>query len=81
MANLSSEISCVQAVPSQESLLIQLADVLTGVAGAKLNAKLGTSAKLRVVTLVEKHLGREIGATGLNERKFNVFVPNLQGGW
>ena len=81
-ANLSSTIENVQAVPSDESVLIQLADVLTGAASAKLNKSLheGT-AKNKLVRLLEARLGRELAHTWKSEQKFNVFMINPQGGW
>jgi hypothetical protein len=79
---LSSSVSCVQAVSSRESVLIQLADVLTGIAAARLNQALRTgSAKERLVQSLERRLGRGIGHTFKAEQKYNVFVINLQGGW
>ena len=79
---LSSTISYVQAVRSDESVLIQLADVLTGMASARLNQSLGTdSAKKRLVEHFESRLGRTIRHTFKAEQKYNVFIINLQGGW
>ena len=81
-SNLSSTIENVQAVRSRESVLIQLTDVLTGAAAARLNETLVTgSAKNEVANRLEKHLKRKIGHTWKNEQKFNVFVIDLQGGW
>jgi hypothetical protein len=81
-ANLSSEIINVQAVRSSESVLMQMSDVLTGIAAAKLNNNLRTgSAKQELVTHLEQALGRKILATSSNEKKFNVFAINLEGGW
>ncbi len=81
-ANLSSEVVNVQAVRSKESVLIQTADVLTGIAAAKLNNKLRVgSAKWELVLHMEQALGRQIAPTYRNEQKFNVFIINLGGGW
>lgn len=81
-SNLSSGISNVQAIRSRESVLIQLTDVLTGAASARLNNLLDSSnKKLELVEHLEVHLGRRIQHTVRGERKFNVFVINLQGGW
>ncbi|NQT16161.1 MAG: DUF3800 domain-containing protein [Planctomycetes bacterium] len=81
-SNLSSVVRSVQAVPSSESVLIQLADVLTGIAAARLNGRLRDgSAKAELVRLTEKRLGRRIGPTSRAEPKFNVFVIDLRGGW
>jgi len=81
-ANLSSSVFNVQATRSNESVLVQLADVLTGAASARLNGILRAgSAKAEIVGLLEQGLGRRIRATYKNEQKFNVFVIDLQGGW
>jgi len=81
-ANLSSKVERVQAVRSEESVLIQLADVLTGAVARRLNGPVETSAaKAAVLETVEDLLGGAIQATGREETKFNVFVINLSGGW
>ncbi len=82
-SNLSSHIVNVQAVRSPESVLIQLADVLTSAAAARLNRTLRPgSAKTLVVEHLEQKLGRSrISHTYKSEQKFNVFVIDLQGGW
>ena len=80
--NLSSTISDVQAVRSRESVLIQLADVLTGAADARLNDTLTPGGcKERIVKGLEESLGRKLCGTLKDEQKFNVFVMNLDGGW
>ncbi len=81
-SNLSARVNTVQAVRSDESLLIQLADLLTGATAAKLNGKLAQdSAKCAIVALITELLGRELAPTPLAEKKFNIFRINLQGGW
>ncbi|KIC43848.1 hypothetical protein RA28_19680 [Ruegeria sp. ANG-S4] len=81
-ANLDAEVECVQALPSREVVLIQLADLLLGAAGSRLNRTLRVgSAKEAVVHKIEERLGRQIAPTWQNERKFNVFKINLRGGW
>ena len=81
-SNLSASIEGVQAIPSQESVLIQLTDVLTGAASAKVNRSLGAgTAKERLVKSLEARLGRELAHIWKSEQKFNVFVINPQGGW
>jgi len=71
--NPASEIS-VQALPSRELDLLQLADVLLGAAGYGMH-KLDTSAaKLAVVQEIEKHLRHPIAPTSRAVKKFNVFV-------
>ncbi len=81
-ANLSSSISRVQAIDSGQSVVLQLADVLTGAVAARLNDRLRPGgAKARVVTAIEGPIGHRIAHTVKAERKFNVFVIDLRGGW
>lgn len=81
-ANLSSMVCNVQAIPSVESVLIQLADVLTGVAAARLNDHIKAgSAKFLVIERLELRLGHRIAPTTRNHQKFNVFKIDLTGGW
>ncbi len=88
-ANLSASIRNLQFVRSEESVLIQLSDVLTGIASTKLNKNFYTSlgkhgssrSKEEVILFLEELLGREIAPTSLHDKKFNVFRINLQGGW
>lgn len=44
-SNLTSEIDQLQALPSHESVAIQLADILTGLVAAKFNSEISSSAK------------------------------------
>ena len=82
LANLSSTVTTVQAIRSEESVLIQLTDVLTGMAGHRLNGPVRfDSAKTKVLEHFEKSLGRKVCATTKGEPKFNVFRINLSGGW
>jgi hypothetical protein len=81
-SNLSSEMLEVQAIASNESVLIQLADVLTGLASAKLNGPPAvTTSKGRVIATLETALGRSVTPTSRHEHKFNVFAIELKGGW
>ena len=81
-ANLAAAITTVQSVRSSEAVLLQLSDVLVGIASARLNSRLREdSAKKEVVLHLEGLLGRRIASTPLSEKKFNVFKINLQGGW
>ncbi|UJH90559.1 DUF3800 domain-containing protein [Antarcticibacterium sp. 1MA-6-2] len=81
LSNLSSKILNVQALPSNESLGIQLADILTGLVLAKYNNQITSKAKTKMISACESHLGRIIGPTGKWEEKFNVFKIDLRGGW
>ncbi len=81
-ANLSATISGIQAIRSNESVLIQLADVLTGIASAKLNKKLSpNTAKLELVSHLETMFGKNIAPTPLCEKKFNLFRINFGERW
>jgi hypothetical protein len=81
-SNLSANVVNVQAIRSDESVLIQLADVLTGAAAARLNDSLRQgSAKEKVVEQLELAIHHTIRPTIKNEQKYNVFKINLQGGW
>jgi len=81
-SNLSSSIERVQAIRSRESVLLQLTDVLTGIASARLNDILTpNTAKFDLVCEIEAKLGRQIRHTLRSEQKLNVFVINLAGGW
>jgi len=80
-AHPNAKIACVQAVPSSESALIQMTDVLIGAAGYALERRETSEAKVAVVHEIERRLGRTIRATGPYEQKFNIFRMKLQGGW
>ena len=72
-ANISSEISSVQATRSRESVLIQLSDVLTGISAARINnAQLGQT-KERLITSLEHKLGWNLAPTSKTEQKLNIF--------
>lgn len=74
-------IENVQALPSEQSAIIQLADILTGAVAAKFNAKTTSVAKKEVIDLIETYIGHDISPTVKNEQKFNVFNINLRKGW
>lgn len=86
-ANLSAFVENVQFVRSEESVLIQMSDVLTGMAASRLNKRFtensvgAVNSKEEATRFLEGLLGREIAPTSLHEKKFNVFKINLQGGW
>jgi hypothetical protein len=81
-SNLAANIETLQSVRSRESVLIQLTDVLVGLASARLNNRLTPcSAKEKLVAHLEEYSGHKIAATALSEKKFNVFKINLNGGW
>jgi hypothetical protein len=80
-SNLTSKICNVQALPSKQSLGIQLADFLMGIVNGKFNAKISSLAKLDLLKNTESLLKHEIKPTYKYEEKFNIFKINLQGGW
>nr|WP_294899395.1 DUF3800 domain-containing protein [uncultured Pedobacter sp.] len=81
-SNLTSDVKLVQGLPSEQSLGIQLADILTGLVVSKFNREATGKAKLDLISYVEsKYLSKEIAPTSKWEEKFNVFKINLQGGW
>lgn len=81
-SNLTSGIHQVQGLPSEQSLGIQLADILTGLTNAKFNQEITSEAKLGLISHIENtYLGNSIAPTPKWEEKFNVFKINLQGGW
>jgi hypothetical protein len=81
-SNLTAEIKTLQWVRSEESVLIQIVDVLTGAVSARLNNTLQTgTAKSVFVTELERRLGRKIAHTRAGEKKFNIFQIQLGGRW
>ncbi|MGK7392125.1 MAG: DUF3800 domain-containing protein [Candidatus Cyclobacteriaceae bacterium M2_1C_046] len=83
LSNLTSDIRQVQGLPSEQSLGIQLADILTGLAASKFNGEIKEgSAKSRLIDYLEQvHINKELAPTPKWEEKFNIFRINLQGGW
>ncbi|MBE7630516.1 DUF3800 domain-containing protein, partial [Tenacibaculum piscium] len=82
LSNLTSSIPTLQALPSDESVAIQLADILTGLTNAKFNNKTTSKAKIELTKYIEEtYLGKEIRSTPKFQEKFNVFLINLNGGW
>lgn len=81
-SNLSSSVRQVQAVHSKESVLIQLTDVLTGLAAYRLNNLIRPgSAKFQLLCEFERLPGHQVQPTYKSEPKFNVFKIDLKGGW
>ena len=75
----TAELTQIQAIPSEESVLIQFADVLTGAVASAFNNKVVSSdAKRTIRDLIEFKLGHEIRETSAVETKFNVFNINLR---
>jgi hypothetical protein len=81
-SNLSATVEAVQAVRSEESVLMQFADVLTGIAASRMNGSLQpASARDEVAAFLEDRLGRRVAPTSRSEQKFNMFKIRLSGGW
>lgn len=80
--NLNAHIANVQALPSKQVVLIQLSDLLLGMASARMNNTLRQgSAKEELTIYLESKLGRRLAPTYQAEHKFNIFQIRLQGGW
>ncbi len=79
-SNLLSEID-VQALPSDEMDLMQLADLLIGSVSYKFHQGSESYAKLMIVAKIEERLAHEIRPTPRHEQKFNVFRFKPGGGW
>jgi hypothetical protein len=81
-SNVTAEILRVQGLPSNESIGIQLADVLTGIVNTKYNKQNTGTAKNEIITYIEHiHLKKGISATQKIEEKFNIFQITLKDGW
>lgn len=81
-ASLTSVVTKVQPARSEEMVLIQLVDVLTGLAAYRLNDTINiSSAKADLLDHAELLLHRKICPTVKGEQKFNVFRIDLRGGW
>jgi hypothetical protein len=79
-ANLAAEIVQIQALPSEESFFIQLADFLVGAVGYSAHGRDESEAKHAIITMLENRLGRRelCEHTWRTEDKFNVFRIQLQ---
>lgn len=81
-SNITSAINQVQGLPSEQSLGIQLADVLTGMVSSKFNGEITSKAKISLIEHFESNcIRRPIAPSPKCEERFNVFRINLQGGW
>ncbi len=80
-SNLTTHINIVQALPSDQSPGIQMADILTGLVTSKFNKEISGKAKNRLISKVETILNKQIAPTSKWEEKINIFKINLQGGW
>ncbi|MCF7912924.1 MAG: DUF3800 domain-containing protein [Candidatus Cloacimonetes bacterium] len=79
ISHIFSTIDSVQAINSKESALLQMADLILGAVSSSYNNTISVnSAKRKLIAYMEDLLQHEICATGLSERKFNVFQINLK---
>jgi hypothetical protein len=80
--NLSARVTSIQATRSNESVLIQLADVLTGLISSSFNHSTAQhSAKNKLISSFEQLLNHPITPTSNSEKKCNIFQIDLCGGW
>jgi len=78
----SADIRAVQATRSDESVMIQAADVFTGLVSSCLNGTVAEGGpKSELIHSVESKIGGGIKATGPWETKFNIFVIQPRGRW
>ena len=77
-AKPQSTVKNLQAIPSRESDLLQLCDVLLGLTQSRLNASnRGSTAKETLLAHAEHRLGHAIQPTHVLESKFNIFQIRL----
>jgi len=70
------------ALPASTQFLITMSDFLLGAASSVINKTVHTNkSKSKIIKYLEKHLDRSIAPTSMNEKKFNIFNINLEGGW
>ena len=80
-SNRFADVASVQALPSEQLDLLQLADLLIGAVGYRFHPGGASSAKLSVIQAIETKLGHPIQPTRKTEEKFNVFRWHPGGGW
>ena len=79
-AHPRSSILSVQALSSQEVRLLQMTDFLLGMASTRMNGGMAPhGVKARLIAHLEGRLGRSLLPTTKGERKFNIFMIDLQG--
>jgi len=76
-SNRLAKITGIQALPSKEVAMIQLADLILGAVSAKFNDSVTSQAKIEVINRIESHLHCQIVPTNRGVRKFNVFKIDL----
>lgn len=80
-ANLFATVEDVQALPSNEVDLLQLADILIGAVGHHFNADGNSEAKKSIIELIEFNIGHKIQPTSKNVNKFNIFKWRPERKW
>jgi len=81
-SKLFAYVNSVQALPSRQVVLLQMTDLILGIAGARLNKSTKEfSAKSELLNYFESKLGHQINSTPKEEIKFNVFIIILQQRW
>ena len=81
-ANLSAQITNIQAIRAEESLLIQLVDVLTGLTSAKFNrSSSNKSGKMELIHYFEELLEHYTRPPVNLDNKCSIFQIDLKGGW
>lgn len=68
-----SSIESVLSVNSNESIFVEIVDILIGAVGYKYNNCGRSEAKNTLVEIIENNIGGPISGTAPTERKFNVF--------
>lgn len=67
------DIDSVLALPSSDSVFIQLADLLIGAVSSVFNQSITSPAKKEIVRLIENIIDNKIEPTTSSEKKFNIF--------
>lgn len=81
-SNLFSIINSIQALPSRQVDILQLADLILGITGARLNNSISeNTAKFELIKHFELKLGSTIAPTIKDEIKYNIFKILLQNRW
>jgi len=80
-SNIDSEVANVQALPSEELDILQLADVLIGAVGYHFHGLRTSDAKNTIIYEIEEGIGHPIRATNRDEEKFNVFLFHPDEAW
>lgn len=77
--NHPNSIEKIYAIESNESVFLQLEDILMGATSYKMNfsKKGNSSAKLELIDYMEKKLGHELKPTNKSATKFNLFEIRL----